>query len=75
MWLLECEGDLLGNKKLWLKPGNKYVLGRVPSPEGMMCPYLEGKPITDMNSELADAFAKIDIESPLDPGSWGGRGG
>lgn len=36
MWLLECEGEeVLGGKKLWLKPGNKYVLGRVPSPEGM----------------------------------------
>lgn len=35
MWLLECEGDVLAGKKLWLKPGKKYVLGRVPSEEGM----------------------------------------
>ncbi|KAI5844556.1 hypothetical protein DFP73DRAFT_59387 [Morchella snyderi] len=33
MWLLECEGEVLAGKKLWLKPGKKYVLGRVPSEE------------------------------------------
>ena len=29
MWLLESDGDLLLGKKLWLKPGQKYLFGRV----------------------------------------------
>ncbi|KAI9785573.1 MAG: hypothetical protein M1816_000384 [Peltula sp. TS41687] len=29
MWTLECDGDLLRNKRLWLRPGKKYLLGRV----------------------------------------------
>ena len=29
MWLLESDGDLLQGKKLWLKPGQKYLFGRV----------------------------------------------
>ncbi|CAG8956713.1 hypothetical protein HYFRA_00012257 [Hymenoscyphus fraxineus] len=28
MWTLECEGDALSGKTLWLRPGKKYVLGR-----------------------------------------------
>lgn len=79
MWLLECEGEVLGGKKLWLKPGNKYVLGRVPSPEGMVLPRArgqEGERVADIygNSEFADAFAEINIESSFDHRSWGGYG-
>ena len=33
MWLLESEGDFLRNRRLWLRPGKKYLFGRVP-PEG-----------------------------------------
>ena len=29
MWILESPGDFLGGKRLWLKPGKKYLFGRV----------------------------------------------
>ncbi|KAL4734817.1 hypothetical protein BDV11DRAFT_46231 [Aspergillus similis] len=29
MWLLDTEGDFLGGKRLWLRPGKKYLFGRV----------------------------------------------
>jgi len=28
MWMLDCEGDALSGRKLWLKPGSEYVVGR-----------------------------------------------
>ncbi|RMZ75527.1 hypothetical protein DV738_g5418, partial [Chaetothyriales sp. CBS 135597] len=29
MWILESAGDFLNGKRLWLKPGKKYLFGRV----------------------------------------------
>ncbi|KAH6672550.1 hypothetical protein B0J14DRAFT_701589 [Halenospora varia] len=31
MWILECDGDALNGKKLWLRPGKKFVFGRTKS--------------------------------------------
>ncbi|MCJ1439502.1 hypothetical protein MMC27_008896 [Xylographa pallens] len=28
MWTLECDGDILKGKKVWLRPGKKYLFGR-----------------------------------------------
>lgn len=28
MWLLSCDGDLFGNKPIWLRPGSGHLLGR-----------------------------------------------
>ncbi|KZF24196.1 DNA damage response protein RcaA [Xylona heveae TC161] len=28
MWVLECDGDVLQNKRIWLRPGKKYLFGR-----------------------------------------------
>ncbi|MCJ1402800.1 hypothetical protein MMC11_006021 [Xylographa trunciseda] len=28
MWTLECDGDILQGKKVWLRPGKKYLFGR-----------------------------------------------
>lgn len=28
MWLLTCDGDLFGNKPIWLRPGSGHLLGR-----------------------------------------------
>ncbi|CAD0022983.1 unnamed protein product [Aureobasidium pullulans] len=33
MWFLECEGDLFENKRIWLRPGTKLVVGRTSKPE------------------------------------------
>jgi hypothetical protein len=29
MWILECSGDFLQGKRMWLKPGQHYLFGRV----------------------------------------------
>ncbi|KAF4617093.1 hypothetical protein G7Y89_g15057 [Cudoniella acicularis] len=34
MWVLECDGDALKGKRLWLRPGKKFVFGRTKSDEG-----------------------------------------
>ncbi|GAM39993.1 hypothetical protein TCE0_034r11993 [Talaromyces pinophilus] len=31
MWVLESDGDLLEGKRVWLKPGKKYLFGRIKS--------------------------------------------
>ncbi|KAL9013176.1 MAG: hypothetical protein Q9173_002106 [Seirophora scorigena] len=28
MWTLECDGSYLANKRIWLRPGKKYLFGR-----------------------------------------------
>ena len=28
MWLLTCDGELFGGKRLWLRPGSTHLLGR-----------------------------------------------
>lgn len=33
MWILECDGDIFEGKRLWLRPGKKYLFGRT-KPEG-----------------------------------------
>ncbi|KAH0565369.1 hypothetical protein GP486_001234 [Trichoglossum hirsutum] len=34
MWVLECDGDILKNKRLWLRPGKKYLFGRTAKSDG-----------------------------------------
>ncbi|KAI9888049.1 MAG: hypothetical protein M1823_000171 [Watsoniomyces obsoletus] len=34
MWLLECDGDVFENKRLWLRPGKKYLFGRTKHDQG-----------------------------------------
>ncbi|RDK42460.1 DNA damage response protein RcaA [Aspergillus phoenicis ATCC 13157] len=29
MWILDSEGDFLGGKRVWLRPGKKYLFGRI----------------------------------------------
>ncbi|MCJ1471980.1 hypothetical protein MMC13_000624 [Lambiella insularis] len=28
MWILECDGDILKGKRIWLRPGKQYLFGR-----------------------------------------------
>lgn len=32
MWILDCSGDFLEGKRLWLKPGKSFLLGRTKHP-------------------------------------------
>ncbi|KAI9825831.1 MAG: hypothetical protein M1832_000771 [Thelocarpon impressellum] len=34
MWMLECDGDTLQNKRLWLRPGKRYLFGRTKTGPG-----------------------------------------
>ncbi|KAJ9150200.1 Cytochrome b5 reductase 4 [Pleurostoma richardsiae] len=34
MWLLENDGDFLGGKELWLRPGKRYLFGRTTAEPG-----------------------------------------
>jgi hypothetical protein len=29
MWILDSEGDFLEGKRVWLRPGKKYLFGRI----------------------------------------------
>ncbi|PWW71982.1 hypothetical protein C7212DRAFT_302429 [Tuber magnatum] len=31
MWFVECEGEVLGGKRLWLRPNQRFAIGRTPS--------------------------------------------
>ncbi|KAJ6015932.1 hypothetical protein N7540_010523 [Penicillium herquei] len=35
MWILESTGDFLGGKRVWLRPGRKYLLGRPAENSGV----------------------------------------
>lgn len=34
MWILECDGEILEHKRLWLRPGNTYLFGRTSEQKG-----------------------------------------
>ncbi|KAI1806331.1 hypothetical protein F4811DRAFT_160694 [Daldinia bambusicola] len=42
MWLLENEGDALGGKRLWLRPGKRYLFGRTVAEPGQLAIKGEG---------------------------------
>ena len=48
MWLLTCEGDLFGGKKLWLRPGSTHLLGRTSgrSDAGERIQYIDHKSVS-----------------------------
>ncbi|KAH0158125.1 hypothetical protein KCU67_g7640, partial [Aureobasidium melanogenum] len=61
MWFLECEGDLFENKRIWLRPGTKLVLGRTSKPEpGQRMRYIE-------NSSVSRKHLTVDV-AKVDPG-------
>ena len=34
MWTLECDGEMFKKKRIWLRPGKKYLFGRTPPQKG-----------------------------------------
>jgi len=34
MWTLECDGEIFKKKRIWLRPGKKYLFGRTPPQKG-----------------------------------------
>ena len=48
MWLLSCDGDLFGGRRLWLRPGSSHLLGRTSgkSEGGERVQYIDHKSVS-----------------------------
>ncbi|KAF2863405.1 hypothetical protein K470DRAFT_255109 [Piedraia hortae CBS 480.64] len=67
MWLLSCSGELLGNKRLWLRPGTTHLLGRTSGrPEhGGRVQFIEHKSVSRKHLLIAVAPSTVhDASSP-----------
>ncbi|KAI0550527.1 hypothetical protein F4679DRAFT_204987 [Xylaria curta] len=82
MWILENEGEALGHKRVWLRPGKRYLFGRTVAEPGQLAIQGPGaervsrKHVTitvdkveDGHAEVMRSRAKLTIE---DLGSKGG---
>ncbi|RAL11887.1 DNA damage response protein RcaA [Aspergillus homomorphus CBS 101889] len=58
MWILESEGDFLEGKRVWLRPGKKYLFGRVKK---------DGVRHAISNNTISRKHVLIEI-SPVKPG-------
>ncbi|EEA26750.1 hypothetical protein TMatcc_004964 [Talaromyces marneffei ATCC 18224] len=58
MWVLESDGDLLEGKRVWLKPGKKYLFGRIKS---------EGVRHVIQHQSISRKHLVIEV-SPVQPG-------
>ncbi|PYH43646.1 DNA damage response protein RcaA [Aspergillus saccharolyticus JOP 1030-1] len=58
MWILESEGDFLEGKRVWLRPGNKYLFGRARE---------DGVRHAIANKTISRKHLLIDV-SPVKPG-------
>ncbi|KAI1818952.1 hypothetical protein F4861DRAFT_548019 [Xylaria intraflava] len=82
MWILENEGEALGHKRLWLRPGKRYLFGRTVAEPGQLAIQGPGaakvsrKHVTitvdtveDGHAEVLERRSRITVE---DLGSKGG---
>ncbi|KAJ8104854.1 hypothetical protein ONZ43_g7658 [Nemania bipapillata] len=82
MWILENEGEALGHKRVWLRPGKRYLFGRTVAEPGQLAIQGPGaervsrKHVTivvdkvgDGHAEVMGSRSKVTIE---DLGSKGG---
>ncbi|KAI0170588.1 DNA damage response protein RcaA [Pestalotiopsis sp. NC0098] len=56
MWLLEHEGDALQGKRLWLRPGKRYLFGRTIAERGMLA--IHG----DKSSSVSRKHVTIEVD-------------
>ncbi|KAK2745907.1 hypothetical protein FQN57_003520 [Myotisia sp. PD_48] len=81
MWILSTEGDFLQGKRIWLKPGKKYLFGRVHQEPNSHSHIIDNRTISrkhlivEVGQALPGDGAHIHVRSKLtvsDPGSrWG----
>ncbi|KAI0533634.1 hypothetical protein GGR58DRAFT_99426 [Xylaria digitata] len=82
MWILENEGEALGHKQLWLRPGKRYLFGRTVAEPGQLAIRGPGAekvsrqhmtitvdPVEDGHAAVIGSRSKVTIE---DLGSKGG---
>ncbi|RDL38808.1 uncharacterized protein BP5553_03148 [Venustampulla echinocandica] len=66
MWVLENEGDVLQGKKLWLRPGKKYMFGRTLSEQGQFI-------ISEKTISRQHLTVEVEAEAPNDCGNASSR--
>ncbi|KAI1421506.1 hypothetical protein F5Y12DRAFT_702265 [Xylaria sp. FL1777] len=82
MWVLENEGEALGHRRLWLRPGKRYLFGRTVAEPGQLAIQGPGAervsrkhvtitvdPVADGHAEVMASRSKVTVE---DLGSKGG---
>ncbi|RKF84081.1 putative dna damage response protein [Golovinomyces cichoracearum] len=57
MWVLECSGDALKGKKLWMRPGRRLVFGRTKSDE-------IGEPIILSHKTISRKHLTVEVSQP-----------
>ncbi|KAK2017136.1 FHA domain-containing protein [Colletotrichum eremochloae] len=72
MWLLETDGDVLQGRRLWLRPGKRYLFGRTASEPGQLAIShktisrkhltIEVSAVPDGESENLSSRSKVTIE-------------
>ncbi|KAK2033966.1 FHA domain-containing protein [Colletotrichum zoysiae] len=72
MWLLETDGDVLQGRRLWLRPGKRYLFGRTVSEPGQLAIShktisrkhltIEVGAVADGDSENLSSRSKVTIE-------------
>ncbi|KAI0505705.1 hypothetical protein F5B22DRAFT_651503 [Xylaria bambusicola] len=82
MWILENEGEALGHRRLWLRPGKRYLFGRTVAEPGQLAIQGPGAervsrkhvtitvdPVVEGRAEVVGSRSKVTVE---DLGSKGG---
>ncbi|KAI3340578.1 hypothetical protein F4824DRAFT_393612 [Ustulina deusta] len=82
MWVLENEGEALGHRRLWLRPGKRYLFGRTVAEPGQLAIQGPGAervsrkhvtitvdPVVEGHAEAVGSRSKVTVE---DLGSKGG---
>ncbi|KAI0428911.1 hypothetical protein F5Y09DRAFT_274275 [Xylaria sp. FL1042] len=82
MWILENEGEALGRRRLWLRPGKRYLFGRTVAEPGQLAIQGPGAervsrkhvtitvgPVAEGHAEAMGSRSKVTVE---DLGSKGG---
>jgi hypothetical protein len=67
MWILECDGPLFNNKKLWLRPGSSHLFGRVKQEtlRNTESYILDAKSVSKKHLKLSVAAVKAGTGSQL----------
>lgn len=56
MWILESDGDIFGGRRLWLRPGKRYLFGRISGEAG--CFVIQEKTISRKHLTIQVADVK-----------------
>ncbi|KAI9872672.1 MAG: hypothetical protein M1830_001310, partial [Pleopsidium flavum] len=69
MWILECDGDILQNKRVWLRPGKKYLFGRTRPQRASGGVFIDDKSISRQHLTISLAAVQLGDGSKVHPRS------